>query len=279
MKRILILSTALALLASCQQGGSQGTPNTPNAQDSLSTPETPRTQATQDNSQPDFQTMGKVIASRFADVKFEASLPILRVLVHNGDRVRQGQLLAELNPMKMTDAIEQHQREVEQARLQMEDVVISQGYDPEVPDQVPQQVRLVAEVKSGLQLAQSRLAAARHELKAAKVVAPFDGVVANVTARAGQLAQTGETVCRIISQQQMDVEFQVMESDLVRFPVGSRLQIVPVADEGTVYEARVAEVNPIVDEHGTIAIRARVASPNRLFDGMHVSVNINAQKP
>lgn len=156
--------------------------------------------------------MGTVIAARFADVKFEASLPVLRVLVRNGDRVRQGQLLAELNAYKQTNAIEQCQKEIAQARLQMQDVVISQGYDPEQMERMPQKVRQIAEVKSGLLLAQSRLAAAEHELKATRVVAPFDGVVANVTARASQLAQVGETVCRIISPQQMDVEFRVISA-------------------------------------------------------------------
>jgi multidrug resistance efflux pump len=161
----------------------------------------------------------------------------------------------------------------------MQDVIISQGYDPEHMENVPQRVRHIAEVKSGLLLAQSKLAAARHELKITHVVAPFDGIVANVTAHAGQLAQVGDIVCRVISPQQMNVEFRVMEADLSRFTVGTRLQVVPVGDEHTVYEAKVTEVNPIVDAQGTVMLRAHVNTPHQLFDGMHVSVTQNTTQP
>ena len=115
------------------------------------------------------------------------------------------------------------------------------------------------------------------KLKTTRVVAPFDGIVANVAAHAGQLAQVGDIACRVISPQQMDVEFRVMETDLSRFAIGTPLQIVPVGDEHTAYDAKVTEVNPIVDEQGTILLRARVtsASPHRLFDGMHVTVLLN----
>ena len=228
---------------------------------------------------PVFQTMGKVVAARYADVKFETVLPVTRVMVRNGDRVRQGQLLAVQDSRRQENAVEQHQREIEQARLQMQEVIISQGYDPEQMDRVPQRVRHIAEVKSGLLIAQNKLAAARDELNTTRVTAPFDGIVANVKAHAGQLAQTGDVVCRVISPQQMEVEFRVMESDLGRFPIGTAISVVPVADEHALYDAKVTEINPVVDEQGTVMLRARVATPNSLFDGMHVSVNLKTPQP
>lgn len=283
MNKIWILSTVL-LLTGCQQQGKPG--DSPEARDttviaaSQNSDMTATGRPTDSTTQPStFQTMGKVVAARYADVKFETTLPVVRVMVRNGDRVRQGQLLAEQEAYKHTNAVEQHQREIEQARLQMQEVIISQGYDPEQMDHVPQRVRHIAEVKSGLLIAQNKLAAARNELKTTRVTAPFDGIVANVTAHAGQLAQTGDAVCRIISQQQMDVEFRVMESDLGRFPIGTAISVVPVADEHAVYDAKVTEVNPVVDEQGTIMLRARVAAPSSLFDGMHVSVTPKTSQP
>lgn len=278
-KRIWISLTIVLLLTACRQ---QSHPNeyqdTPISSDTISQAKVSR-HASDSTSPSSFQTMGKVVAMHYADVKFETSLPVLRIMVHNGDHVRSGQLLAEQDATRQTNAVEQHQREIDQAHLQMQDVIISQGYDPEHIENVPQRVRHIAEVKSGLLLAQSKLAAARHELKTTRVTAPFDGIVANVTAHAGQLAQVGDIVCRIISPQQMNVEFRVMEADLSRFPVGTRLQIVPVGNERAVYDAKVTEVNPIVDEQGTVMLRAQVATPHQLFDGMHVSVLLNTDKP
>ena len=278
-KRIWIPLTIALLLTACrQQSNSNESQNTGLSSDTISL-------ATSSRHAPDsmpptsFQTMGKVVAMHYADVKFVTTLPVLRVMVHNGDHVQRGQLLAEQDATKQTNAVEQHQREIEQAHLQMQDVIISQGYDPEHIENVPQRVRHIAEVKSGLLLAREKLAAARHELKTTRVTAPFDGIVANVTAHAGQLAQTGDIVCRIISPLQMDVEFRVMETDLSHFAVGTNLQIVPVTDEHAVYDAKVTEVNPIVDEKGTVMLRAHVATPHQLFDGMHVSVLLNTPQP
>jgi RND family efflux transporter MFP subunit len=278
-KRIWISLTIVLLLTACRQQSNQNdSQDTKISSDTISQAMVSR-QASDSTALSSFQTMGKVVAAHYADMKFEISLPVLRMMVHNGDHVRQGQLLAEQDATRQTNAVEQHQREIEQANIQMQDVIISQGYDPEHMENVPQRVRHIAEVKSGLLLAQSKLAAARHELKITHVVAPFDGIVANVTAHAGQLAQVGDIVCRVISPQQMNVEFRVMEADLSRFTVGTCLQIVPVGDEHAVYEAKVTEVNPIVDEQGTVMLRAHVATPHQLFDGMHVSVLLNNTQP
>ena len=278
-KRIWISLTIVLLLTACRQ---QNQPN--DSQDTKASSDTisqtvVSSHASDSTPSSAFQTMGKVVATHYADVKFEISLPVLRMMVHNGDHVRQGQLLAEQDATRQTNAVEQHQREIEQAHLQMQDVIISHGYDPEHIDKVPQSVRHIAEVKSGLLLAQNKLAAARHELKITRVTAPFDGIVANVTAHAGQLAQVGDIACRVIAPQQMDVEFRIMETDLSRFAVGTHLQVVPVGDEHAVYEAKVTEVNPIVDEQGTVMLRAHVATPHQLFDGMHVSVLLNTPQP
>ena len=278
-KRIWISLTIVLLLTACrQQSNPNDSQDTKISSDTISQAMVSR-QASDSTALSSFQTMGKVVAAHYADMKFEISLPVLRMMVHNGDNVRQGQLLAEQDATRQTNAVEQHQREIEQANIQMQDVIISQGYDPEHMENVPQRVRHIAEVKSGLLLAQSKLAAARHELKITHVVAPFDGIVANVTAHAGQLAQVGDIVCRVISPQQMNVEFRVMEADLSRFTVGTRLQVVPVGNEHAVYEAKVTEVNPIVDEQGTVMLRAHVATPHQLFDGMHVSVLLNNTQP
>ena len=100
--------------------------------------------------------MGKVVTARFADLSFETALPIERVLVRNGQRVRRGQVLAQLDLFKLRNAIEKQQRAVEQAQLQieqaylqMQDVIISQGYDPDKASAIPADVKHNADVKSG----------------------------------------------------------------------------------------------------------------------------------
>lgn len=232
------------------------------------------------------RTMGKVVAARFADLSFETALPIERVLVRNGQQVRRGQALAILDQYKLRNAIEQQQRtieqaqlQIEQAHLQMQDVIISQGYDPDKASSIPADVKHNADVKSGYALAKSQLATARtalaaaqHELRSGVLTAPFDGVVANLTVQAHQLAQPGQTVCRVIASGDMEVEFRVMEADLNKYNIGTAVGVVPVADKTNHYDATVNVINPIVDEQGAVTLRVKLSQAQGLFDGMNVEV-------
>lgn len=276
--RILIIMAA-TLLAGCR-GGSSPVQDAPVDEPAV------QTAPQQDLPAVSLSTMGKVVAVRRADLSFDTALPIARVYVHNGQRVRRGQELAQLDPFKLRNAVEQQRNQVEQAqlqleqaRLQMQDVIITQGYDPDKPASVPESVRHNADVKSGyalsqrsLEAARTQLAAAEHALSEAVLKAPFDGVVANVSMQAHQLSQAGQTVCRVIDTSALAVEFRVMEADLARFPMGTKLLVVPVADKGMQYEATVSEINPVVDAQGAVVIRARLSSSDGLFEGMNAEV-------
>ena len=292
MKKLMIWMAVAAMAAGCSRGPAEkGTPANDSTQtmvaDSAVTPASNSAhQAMPLPENGSTSIMGKVVAEHFADLSFEMALPIERVLVHNGQQVRRGQVLAQLNLFKLRNdvakqerAIEQAQLQMEQAHLQMQDVIISQGYDPDKTSQVPASVVHNADVKSGYALSKSQLASARiqlaaaqHELRSGVLTAPFDGVVANVTIQAHQLAQAGQPVCRVIASGDMAVEFRVMEADLGRYQVGTAVVVVPIADKSKQYAATVSEVNPIIDQQGAVTIRAHVAQPANLFDGMNVQV-------
>ena len=292
MKKLMIWMAVAAMAAGCSRGPAEkGTPANDSTQtmvaDSAVTPASNSAhQAMPLPESGSTSTMGKVVAEHFADLSFEMALPIERVLVHNGQQVRRGQVLAQLDQFKLRNAvakqeraIEQAKLQMEQARLQMQDVIISQGYDPDKEAQVPASVKHNADVKSGYALSKSQLASARtqlaavqHELRNGVLTAPFDGVVANVTVQAHQLAQAGQPVCRVIDMNDMAVEFRVMEANLSRYQVGTAVVVVPIADKSKQYAATVSEVNPVVDKQGAVTIRAHVSHAADLFDGMNVEV-------
>ena len=289
MRKTIIITAALVLTACCGQTG-QSSPANDSIQtvmDSVTT-SAPTPITSLDSLAPAgfIKTMGKVVTARFADLSFETALPIERVLVRNGQQVRRGQVLAQLDLFKLRNAIEQKQRaieqaqlQIEQAHLQMQDVIISQGYDPDKASAIPADVKHNADVKSGYALAKSQLATARtalaiaqHELRSGVLVAPFDGVVANLKIQAHQLAQPGQTVCRVIATGDMEVEFRVMEADLCKYKIGMGVNVIPVADMSKQYTAVVNVINPIVDEQGAVTLRARLNDAQGLFDGMNVEV-------
>lgn len=290
MKKVILFMAVAALIVGCGGGQTEkdaSTNDSTQTADSVGNVVAESNQGTLPLSESAaVQTIGKVVAERFADLSFESALPIERVLVHNGQHVRRGQVLAQLDLFKLRNAITQQERaieqaqlQMEQARLQMQDVIIAQGYDPDQSAQVPAHVAHNADVKSGYALTKSQLASARtqlaaaqHELHSGVLTAPFDGVVANVTIQAHQLAQAGQPVCRVIADGNMAVEFRVMEADLNRYKLGTSVSVIPVADKSQHYTAKVSEINPVVDQQGAVTLRARLTDAAHLFDGMNVEV-------
>lgn len=286
IKNIILLTALTALLAGC---GRKETP----VDDAKAASLTTEKNAGAEEDMPDARltTTGKVVSARYADLSFETALPIERVLVRNGQHVRQGQTLAVLDVFKLRNAIEQQEQaiekallEMEQADLKMQDVIITQGYDPDKASSVPEKVRHNADVKSGYALSKSELAAARtrlsaaqHELQGGTLTAPFDGVVANLSVQAHQLAQPGQVVCRVIDDKEMEIEFHVMEAELPLFKTGTEVKVVPMVDKTARYKAVVNEINPMVDALGTVTIRARLVSSTELFDGMNVEVSMKRE--
>ena len=282
MKKTILIGAFAVLLMGC--GGQQ----TPLETTVVDAPKDKEEQATPPAPVRVMSTMGKVEAVHYADLSFETALPIKSVSVVNGQQVRKGEALAQLELFELQNAVEQQRLAVEQANLQIEqaelmmkDVIIAHGYDPDQKSTIPQQVLHNADVKSGYALAksqlataQSQLAAAQHELQCGTLTAPFDGVMANVNIKAHQLSVAGQPVCRIIGSDEMQVAFRVMEADIEHYQIGTKLSVVPLADQSACYDAVVNEINPMVDEQGAVAIKARIEDTAKLFDGMNVEVSL-----
>lgn len=265
-RKLLLIATTMAAMASCSNGGQSD-----NVKDTVDTVKVESLRhGTFDEP---FAVQGKIKASQYADVSFQMALPIEAVFVHNGQTVAKGQQIASLNTFKQQNSIEQARKTVEQAKLNMEDVIISQGYDPDKPQSIPAEIKRLAEVKSGYSLAISQQKAAEHDLAQSVVKAPFSGVVANLSIQPHTMSQAGTPICRIISAEKMEVEFKVMEADLGMVKVGDTVGVTPVATRSRTYDARVMDINPMVDENGTVSIRAVLKADKDLFDGMNVEVS------
>ena len=87
---------------------------------------------------------GKVVAKEYADLYFRSAEVVGQVYVKNGTRVRKGQKLAELNLFKLNNNLQQTKNALAQASLEMQDVLIGQGYAPDKPEAVPADVMELA---------------------------------------------------------------------------------------------------------------------------------------
>lgn len=157
---------------------------------------------------------GKISARGMADLRFESGEVIAHIWVKNGDRVRKGQKLAELDKFKLDNQLSQSEDALKKSELELRDVLISQGYPADDISQVPEETMKSAKVKSGYDQSKSQYEMSKYNAEHATLTAPFDGVVANLFSKPYNLASTSDVFCTVIDMQGMEVDFTVLESEL-----------------------------------------------------------------
>ncbi|NDV58511.1 efflux RND transporter periplasmic adaptor subunit [Bacteroides sp. 519] len=217
---------------------------------------------------------GKVAARSMADLFFQSSEIIANIWVKNGDRVRKGQKIAELDKFRITNKLAQSKDAMDRAELDLQDVLIGQGYNLDNLSQVPEDIMKLAKVKSSYDQNKYLYELAQHEEEKATLLAPFDGVVANLFAKPYNMANTSEVFCTIIDSRGMEVDFTVLESELPLIKTGDKVVVSPFAEISSKYNGSITEINPLVDEKGMVRVKARVDS-NKLFTGMNVRVSVH----
>jgi RND family efflux transporter MFP subunit len=218
---------------------------------------------------------GRLIAAQSAELRFESAEPIAAVWVKNGDWVTRGQKLAELAPFRLSNKAFQAKDALDRARLEMQDVLIGQGYAPEDSARTPAAIRQLARTRSGYDQALAQYELAAYEEQKAVLTAPFDGTVANLFTKAFNIASTSEPFCTLLDTRNLEASFTVLEGEAALIRTGDRVEILPFSLPEGKTEGRISEINPTVDENGMVRVKASVANRgNRLFEGMNVRIHI-----
>ena len=116
---------------------------------------------------------GKVVAGGMADLRFESSGIVAQIYVKNGDRVHKGQKLAELDKFRLKNKTAQTKDALEKAKLELQDVLIGQGYAADDTAKVPDDIMQLARVKSGYDQTLSQYELAKYEEEHATLVSSF----------------------------------------------------------------------------------------------------------
>ena len=222
---------------------------------------------------------GKIVAKEYADLYFRTSEVVAKVYVKNGMYVRKGQKLAELDLFKLNNTLAQNKNALAQANLEMQDVLIGQGYAPDNLSAVPAEKLELAKVKSGYERAKAQYEASLYDVEQATLIAPFDGVVANLFDKQYNMPKSGEPFCRIIRTSAMEVDFTVLESALPLIKVGDQVEVTPYATAVGTRTGNVSQINPSVDENGMVRVKAQVNGGEKLFDGMNVRISVKRSVP
>jgi len=218
---------------------------------------------------------GTVAASRKADLYFQSNEIVTSVFVKNGERVVKGQKIAQLDLFKLNNALQQASDNLEKSKLELQNVLIGQGYALKDSVRVPKDVMRIAKTRSNFENSRIQHEMAAYNLRNAVLYAPFSGVVANLFSKEQNQPTNGQAFCTIVDNAAPEIIFQVLESELVLISTGDKVVVSPFSVTDYNGVGRIVEINPVVDKNGMVRIKATVQSPtNKLYDGMNVNVRV-----
>jgi membrane fusion protein (multidrug efflux system) len=223
---------------------------------------------------------GIILAKDKADLQFQTSDIVVAIYVKNGARVVKGQKIASLDKFKLNNEALSAKDNLEKSRLSLQDVLIGQGYSLNDSARIPQEVMQIAKVKSNYDQALIQYDLAMYNLQNADLIAPFNGVVANLYTKAFNIPSGSEPFCTLIDNNNMEVEFSILESEFFIINTGDKVVVSPFALSGTSVEGNITEINPTVDKDGMIRVKAAIKNTNnKLYDGMNARIIIKRSLP
>jgi len=184
-----------------------------------------------------------------------------------------------LATFRLTNTKEQAKASLKQARLELQDVLIGQGYPLDNPSGVPEEILTLARTKSGYDQALAKYELAVYEEENATLTAPFDGVVANLFTKQHNKASASEIFCTIIDPNSMEANFTVLESELPLIKQGDKVEIIPFSMPENKTDGYITEINPVIQENGIVQVKASVRNNGKLFEGMNIRVSVQRMLP
>jgi membrane fusion protein (multidrug efflux system) len=230
---------AAAVAPQAQPGGGQGGPV------SVEVAQV-KTMALQD----DAQAVGTLRSRQSVSLRPEVAGRIVLINFAEGQRVRKGQLLVQLDDVLQKAELSQAQAQLSIARanLKRNEELVAQAFVAQ---------RVLDESRAALQVAEAQVALAQARLSRMRVVAPFDGTVGLRNINLGEYVKDGADLVNLEDTSQLTVDFRLPERYQTRIAAGQPVQVELDALPGKSFSARVQAVDPLLDANGrSIAVRA-----------------------
>ena len=244
------------------------------------------------------EASGTIEAIRTVEVKSKASGEILRLPVETGDVVRQGDLLAEIDPRDVNNAYEQAKADLAVAQARLETAIAQRKRTEEllqanvVTQQELESARLEeANANAAFIKAQTNLQLNEERLKDVTIRAPIDGVIitrpveiGTIIASASGNVSGGTPLMTMADLSTMQVRALIDETDLGKIQPGMPVQVSVEAHPSRLFTGQVLKIEPqaVIDQNVTM-FPVLVQLDNReglLKVGMNADVQIEvAQRP
>lgn len=204
----------------------------------------------------DAQAVGTLRSRQGVMLRPEVSGRISRFGFADGQRVRRGQLLVQLDDTLQAAQLRQAEALAGIARtnLQRNRELVAQNF-------VSQSV--VDQSAASLEVAVAQVALAEAQLSRMKILAPFDGVAGIRSVDVGDYVKDGADLVNVEDTTQVWVDFRLPERYLAQLRPGQQVEVALDAMPGRNFRARIDALDSQLDANGrSLLVRARLANPD-----------------
>ena len=216
-----------------------------------------------------YETTSTIASDADAPAVAKVAGEVVRLLVEEGDRVSQGQVLAELDGDRLRLEMLSAKANLDQVRSEYERYtdLAARGLVSEA---------MFEGLKYDLEALDAAYKLARLNLDYSRIRAPIDGVVSSRDIKLGQSIDISDVAFRITDTSELLAYLQIPQSELDKILAGQTATLRVDAMPDTTFSAKIARISPTIDmRNGTF--RATAFIDNRsaeLAPGMFARFSI-----
>ena len=252
-------------------------------------PQTVSTIVAQESSwQPTVEALGNLRASQQASLSPQIAGVVTAIHFRSGEKVRAGQVLAQINDAPQRAQLAQLQAQVGQLQAQLNLAQITLARDEaQLKVQAISQAVVdtdranVTSVQAQLKALAEQINAQKAVLAQATVTAPFAGVLGIRQVNLGQYLAPGTAVVTLQALDPMDIDFTVPQNQIDLVHVGMKAELTTNAAPGKTFEAKVIAVEPQINTATrNLTVRARIPNPKgELLPGVFATIRLTDGEP
>lgn len=243
--------------------------------------------------------VGKLKALRSINVGARVTGQLKSVKVAVGDEVKEGQLLAEIDPSPIEKRVEMSSAQLENLQAQLisreaqvkikkldadrkQALLSSRNISQEKVDQANADLAIAeADVKSSraqIRQQQAQVESEKVDLGYTKIYSPMDGTIVEQSAKEGETlnaVQSAPTVVTVADLTVMTVEAQVSEADVSHLKIGMDAYFTLLGQPGKRYQGKLRQIKPTPEVVNNVVLYYAlfdVPNPNE-----ELKINMSAQ--
>jgi membrane fusion protein, multidrug efflux system len=194
---------------------------------------------------------GSIQPERRADLRAEVSAVVLQVLKENGDAVKRGDLIVRLDDTSIRDTLGSSEeaaraaaQSLDQAERQLQRLKTLRTSGMASTQQLEDAEIRRNNSHSDMVAAKARAVQARQQLQRTEVRAPFDGIVSERKVSAGDTAQVGKELVKVIDPASMRFEGFVSADKVGEVKVGQTVYFRANGYASQEFTGKIARVDP-----------------------------------